>query len=446
MTSYKARRTPVHRGTAAWSAILPGQPAPVALDGDRTADFAVIGGGFAGLSAAERLRQLNPGARIVLLEASRLAEGASGRNSGFMIDLPHELTSDDYSGVGDDRAVIGLNRKAIAFARDAVDAYGINRNFFDPVGKINGAASETADALNRSYAKHLDELGEVNRILDAKEMTEVTGSRHYTSGVYTPGTVMLQPAGYIRGLGEGLRRSGAGIFENTPVTGMTRRGNAWVITTPRGRVTAGKVILANNGQIESFGFAANRLMHVFLYASMTVELDATALKALGGQPRWGVTPSDPMGTTMRRIDTGQGGNRIITRTCATFEPGMEPTEATLKRTARVHREKFEARFPQLRGMAMQYTWAGHLCLTRNGVSIMRQLDDGLYAAAVCNGLGTARSTLTGIAAAELASGTHSDVTAHFLKESQPTKLPPPPLSTIGANAYLRWKEMRAGRE
>ncbi len=446
MTSYKALRTPVQRGVAAWSALLPGQPVPVALDGDRTADFAVVGGGFAGLSAAERLRQLNPGAKVVVLEAGRLAEGASGRNSGFMIDLPHELQSDDYSGGGDDRAMIALNRRAIGFARDAVTAYGIDANFFDPVGKINGAASETADALNRSYAKHLDELGEANRILDHQEMTEVTGSSHYTSGVYTPGTVMLQPAGYIRGFGEGLRRSGAGIYEETPVTGMTRQGNAWVVTTPRGRVTAGKVILANNGHLESFGFAAHRLMHVFLYASMTVELDADALRRLGGQPRWGVTPSDPMGTTMRRIDTGQGGNRIITRTCATFEPGMEPPEATLKRTAKVHREKFEDRFPQLRGMAMEHTWAGHLCLTKNGVSVMRQLDEGLYAAAVCNGLGTARSTLTGIAAAELASGETSDATRHFTAEVQPTKLPPEPFATVGANAYLRWKEWRAGKE
>ena len=227
MTSYQARRTPRQRGVAAWSAILGAQAAPVALDGDLSADFAVVGGGFAGLSGAERLRQLNPTARIVVIEAGRLAEGASGRNSGFMIDLPHEITSDDYSGGGDDRAVIALNRKAIGFARGVVEGYGIDRNYFDPVGKINGAASETADALNRSYAKHLDELGEANRILDAKDMTEVTGSRHYTSGVYTPGTVMLQPAGYIRGFGEGLRRSGVGVYENTPVTGITRQGSGW---------------------------------------------------------------------------------------------------------------------------------------------------------------------------------------------------------------------------
>lgn len=446
MTTLAARRVPVHRGPAAWSAILPGQPAPEALAGKVTADFAVVGGGFAGLSAARRLAQLNPGATIVVLEAGRLAEGASGRNSGFMIDLPHELTSDDYAGGADDRSLIALNRHAIGFARGAVEDYGIDRNFFDPAGKINGAASEATDGLNASYARHLADMGEPSQRLDQQQMFDLTGSRHYVSGLYTPGTVMLQPAGYIRGLGEGLRRAGVRVCENTPVLETTRQGETWVLTTRQGKVRAGKVILANNGHLESFGFAQNRLMHVFLYASMTVELDAGALARLGGQPRWGITPSDPMGTTMRRIDSGQGGNRIVTRTCATFQPGMEASEASLARAAKVHREKFEERFPQLAGVAMEYSWAGHLCLSRNGVSVMKELDRGLFSACVCNGLGTARSTLTGIGAAELASGVTSDITRHFGTELEPTRLPPKPLSVIGANAYLRWKEWRAGKE
>lgn len=446
MTQHKARRTPVHKGPAAWSAILPGQPAPVPLQGDQTVDIAILGGGFAGLAAARRLRQLDPTLTIAVLEASRLAEGASGRNSGFMIDLPHELTSGDYAGHGDDRGMIALNRQAIAFARGAVEDYGINPDYFDPVGKVNGAASATADVLNRSYADHLTSLGEPNERLDAEGMFQLTGSRHYVSGLYTPGTVMLQPAGFTRGFGEGLRAAGVGIWEQTPVTSFAPLGGGWVLTTPKGRVTAGKVILANNGHLESFGFAANRLMHVFLYASMTVDLPPDTLKTLGGQPRWGVTPSDPMGTTMRRIDTALGGNRIITRTCASFLPGMEPSDAALKRTAAVHRQKFADRYPALKDVKQEYTWAGHLCLTRNAVSIARELEPGLYAATVCNGLGTARSTLTGIAAAELAMGLQTDATRHFATEAEPRKLPPEPFSTLGANAFLRFKEWRAGAE
>jgi hypothetical protein len=87
-----------------------------------------------------------------------------------------------------------------------------------------------------------------------------------------------------------------------------------------------------------------------------------------------------------------------------------------------------------------------LCLSRNGVAVMRELDENLFSACVQNGLGTARGTLTGMGAAELAYGVTSDITKHFAAEAEPTRLPPPPLSTIGANAFLRWQEWKAGDE
>ncbi len=445
MTTHHARQLPKHRGPAAWSAIL-GDGAPSnPLAENRTADVVVIGAGFAGLSAARRLRQLDPALRVVVLEASRIAEGASGRNSGFMIDLPHELTSEDYAGAGDDRALIALNRHAIAFARAAVAEYQIDPNFFDPAGKVNGATSAQADTHNRSYAKHLDSLGEAHETLDAQSMQALTGSQHYRSGLYTPGTVMLQPAGYIRGLAAGLS-SEVAIHDQSPVTALHRTGPDWSVETPGGTVQAPKVILANNGHLESFGFAKGRLMHLFLYASMTPELDAEALGRLGGADRWGITPSDPMGTTMRRIDTGQGGNRIVTRTCATLRSGMAARAGDLARATRIQRQKFDQRFPQLAGLAPQYEWAGHLCLTLNGVAVLQELEPGLYSACAQNGLGTARGTLTGIGAAEMAMGETSDITRHFGAEAPAKRLPPRPIRDIGANAVLRWKERQAAAE
>src|SRR5207244_124686 len=187
-----------------------------------------------------------------------------GRNSGFMIDLPHDLQSDDYAGKGveEDKKMIALNRAAISFAKERVEEYGIDPAYFDPAGKINGAASETARNLNASYAQHLTNLGEVSETLDAKAMQEVTGSRHYTSGLYTPGTVMIQPAGYIRSLGTGLRRDGVFVFERSPVSKLARVNQDWILTTPNGHVTASKVILANNRHLESVGFSRTRLMNV----------------------------------------------------------------------------------------------------------------------------------------------------------------------------------------
>lgn len=446
MSNHAARRLPVHLGPAAWNTILGPQEAARKLEGDRTADFVIVGAGFAGLSAARRLTQLQPGARIAVLDAGRLAEGAAGRNSGFMIDLPHNLNSDDYSGSGDDRIMIDLNRRAIAFARAAVEEYGIDPNYFDPAGKVNGAASPSAQAHNETYARHLATLGETSEMLDPRQMHELTGSRHYISGLYTPGTVMLQPAGYIRGLGAGLAAHGVDIFENSAVTGFERQGEAWRVKTPKGSIGTPRLILTVNGHLESFGFERNRLIQLFLYAVMTPELDREALAALGGHPRWGITPSDPMGTTVRRIDTGQGGNRIVTRTCANLRPDMVPTRKDLDRAAKVMQRKFEQRFPQLRGMRMEHAWAGHLCLSLNGVAVMRKIEEGVYSGCVQNGLGTTRGTLTGIGAAELACGETSPVTEHFTAEPRPRRLPPQPFRQIGADAMLRFKEWRARDE
>ncbi|MFA5537869.1 MAG: FAD-binding oxidoreductase [Gemmobacter sp.] len=445
--TYRASRLPRLSGPPAWDLLLGPRPLFPVLEGRERADFAIIGGGFAGLSAARRLLQLAPQARIALVEAGQIAQGSQGRNSGFMIDLPHELTSEDYAGESSsaDLEITMLNRQAIAFAAEAVEEYAIPPAWFRRDGKVNGAVSDHAHAQNLAYARHLETLSEHSEMLDRKAMKELTGSGHYNSGLFTPGTVMLQPAGYIRGLMNGLSRQAA-IYENSPVVALTRLAQGWSVETPSGQIEAQKVIMAHNGHLESFGFSRGRLMHVFLFACMTEELSQDALRRLGGAEYWGVTPSDPMGTTMRRISSAQGGNRIVTRTMAKFLPGMKVTPGQTRRAQRIMRGKFDARFPQLADVGMEYVWSGHLCLTRNNVSVTGRLEPGLYAACVDNGLGTTRSTLIGIAAAETAMGLESDITRHFAAEPCPPKLPPAPLAKIGANLFLRWKEWRARDE
>jgi glycine/D-amino acid oxidase-like deaminating enzyme len=442
LSRYVARHLPKHRGEAAWASILgPGEDHP-RLEDEITADVVVIGAGFAGLSAARRVLQLRPDARVVVLEAGQIAEGAAGRNSGFMIDLPHELTSHDYAGEGDDRAQIAMNRQAIEFAREAVEEYDICRDFFDPTGKVNGAVSAAADAQNQSYGTHLDALGEPHEHLDAQSMQEMTGSAYYRGGLFTPGTVMLQPAGYVRGLAAGLSRKVA-VHAHSPAISIKRIGHIWRVQVPKGGVASPQVILATNGHLESFGIAKGRLMHVFLYAALTPVLPEGSV---GGAPRWGITPSDPMGTSMRRIDAALGGDRILTRTVATLRSGMRVSARDLARATDVQREKFGARFPELANIQPEYTWAGHLCLSRNGASVTGEVEEGLYTACVQNGLGTARGTLTGMAAAEMACGIETGLTRHFAGEATPPRLPPQPFRDAVGNAVIRWKERRAAQE
>lgn len=441
-------RIPVHTGPAGWNSILPPAPARTSLTGAQGCDVAIVGAGFAGLSAARRLVQIDPRLKIIVVDAGRVAESSAGRNSGFMIDLPHELTSSDYAGTGEarDRVLTRLNRHAIDVAEAVQRDYGLPEGYFQRSGKINAAASDVGEQANRSYADHLRAMGEPHQMLDAAAMRQITGSGYYRAGLYTPGTAVIQPAGYIRGLAAGLEAAGVTVFASSPVTAFESVGGAWALTTPQGRITAQKVILANNGHLESFGFKRGRLMHIMLNACMTAEIPADALRTLGGQETWGITPSDPMGCTVRRISTAQGGNRIVIRQCAQYRPEMQTSAADLARVVANMRAKFDARFPMLRGVPFEHAWSGHLCLTRNAVSVMRKLEPGLYSACVQNGLGTTRGTLSGMGAAELAMGQTSDITRFFAADAEPTRLPPHPFDTIGANAYLRFKEWQARAE
>ncbi len=440
---------PTDPGPAGWESILPSREPFPELSQDIEVDYLVIGAGFAGLSAARRLLQLQPDAQIAVLEGKKVAQGPAGRNTGFMIDLPHDLASDDYAGSTDnDRRQTAMNRTAIDFARQAADEYGMPPEAFNPCGKTNAAATEKGLNHNTHYARHLDLLDEPYQLLDAKEMREITGINYYKGGLWTPGTAMLQPALYIRELALGLQKKKTlELFELSPVIRLEQRGNKSLASTPAGSVLANKVILAVNGLIQRFGYFQQRLMHVFTYASMSAALSPFESKALGGEANWAFTPADPMGSTVRRI-SGIGGDRIIVRNRFTYDPSMEVSGARLSNIAKMHLQSFHARFSILGRVKMEYSWGGRLCLSLNNVFALGEVEDGIYSACCQNGLGTAKGTVAGILAAEQAAATEikSSLIKDYQPEPAPKKLWPEPMMWLGANGYMRFNEWRAGKE
>ena len=439
-------RLPVDPGPAAWNELLPACKARDALTKNINADWLVIGAGFAGLSAARRLSQLHPGDSIVVLEASQIAHGPAGRNSGFMIDVPHDLTASDYSGdTQNDERLIRLNRAGINYAVDIKKAYNLTDESLSLSGKINGAITARGIEHNAAYARYLDSLNEPYEFLDAQQMQSITGSHCYQHGLFTAGTAMLQPAIYIRTLAAGIEADGVRIHENSPVTALQREGSGLVAKTPQAQVSASRVILSVNGHLQSFGYYHRQLMHVFTYGSMTRALTTKEVSALGGHSNWALTPADALGTTVRRI-SGTGGDRLIIRNRATFDPTLEVTDKRINRVALDHDRSFRFRFPQLKDVSMEYRWGGRLCLSRNNTSVFGEIDKHLFAACCQNGLGTAKGTVSGMLIAELASEQRSSLLEDQLAENEPNKLPPQPFASMGANLILRWGEFRAGKE
>ena len=441
MTRHLVKRLPVDTGRSGWEAIsrrtlpvrrLTQMSLPTGLS---------LGPGFAGLSAARRLTQLRPGERIVVLDARELAEGPAGRNSGFMIDVPHNLSSGEYS-VGDASGTVlemAQNRLAIAFAKEAAAEYGMSATTFDPSRQDQRRRHRAGAEAQRELWRSLERVGEPLRRIDAAEMREITGSDYYLGGLYTPGAVLIEPADYIRAFAAGLG-SKIDLYENSPVVELSRQGGAWRARTPAGSVTAPKVILGVNGLVQEFGHFRGRLMHVFTYASMTAPFTGQ------GRPR-------PLGAAARRPDGGDGAQdhgrgRVADRDPHPLHLRPEPAGVgkRVAATAAKQRRSFGARFPDLADLPFDYSWAGRLCLSLNHVPAFGEVEEGLYSACCENGLGTVKSTLAGMMAADLATGTRSEDLEKYLDQPKPSRLPPEPVAGLGARAVIRWQEMRAGRE
>jgi len=443
---------PADLGRSGWDAILPARQPQPALESDRTCDYLIVGAGFAGLSAAWRIRQLDAKARIIILEAQQVASGPAGRNSGFMIDLPHALASGSYEGDDSkDQRSIRMNRAAIAFAGDIARSNDFPAEAFDPCGKINAAASAVGSTHNRNYARHLEALKEPFELLDASAMRAISGCDYYQDGLRTPGTAIIQPALYIRSLADALQmQEGCELYENSALQQLSKVGEDWCARSARGSVTAARVILAVNGLIETFGFYRRRLMHINLYASMTRALDADEIAALGGERRWGFTPSDPIGSTVRRID-GTGGSRLVIRNRCTYDASLTLPAKTLGAIKPVHERTFAARFPMLRQVEMEYCWSGRLCLSRDDVWALGELQPGLFSACCQNGLGTTRGAIAGIVAAEMATKKDNaqpepSLVPDFAPQALPRRLFPEPFMTLGARSVIRFREWQAGKE
>lgn len=435
MTTYTTTQTATDLSASGWYEILP-RPTPVEpLSQNLTADWVIIGAGFAGLTAAKRLNERCPEDKVVVLEAQRIAWGTSGRNSGFMVDLPHALNSDTYAGeLTADLKQIRMNRVAINYATQTVEQFKLQEHF-SLCGKYHGAVDQRDITHLADFCKHLDRLNEPWTHLNCHQMAEITGTDFYASGVHTPGAAVIQPAGYIRGMALALQqRKRISIYENSPVVKI-KCGNLHTVHTPTGKVSATKIILAVNGHAQSFGFHRKRLMHIFTFASMTRSLSAAEQKKLGGHQKWGLIPVNPLGSTVRRYR-----ERLVIRNTVTYNPSLRTSERQIRRIGRRHDRSFRKRFPMLKNVAMQYRWGGALCLSLNSVPAFGAVDERIYSAVCQNGLGVAKGTYAGIAVADLATDNINQIVTDITSFDPPKKLYPQPFMTVAAKTMLWWKQ------
>ena len=415
------------------------QPKP-AQSGEKKTRWTVLGAGFTGLAAARQLAAHFPDEEVVLIDAQEVGFGTSGRNAGFAIDLPHDIGADDYIGDIDiAKSTLKLNRLGQTILHGLVERHGIDCHM-RPSGKYQAAVEDRGIAVLDAYRRGLDKLGEPYEVIAGKDLPDHIGTSFYRQALFTPGTMLVQPAALVKGLADTLP-SNVTLYEHTPITDVDY-GDKVVLAHAGGRIVTDKLILANNAFGARFGFLSRTVLPMYLYASLTRPLTQEEQARLGGKDFWGVIPADPYGSTVRRTHD----NRILMRNSFSFNPDQQSRPDCLARFVRQHRQSFERRFPMLPGVGFEYTWSGSLALTQNHKSFFGQLAPNVYGALFCNGLGVTRGTVTGTLLADMIAGQRHELIDFLLSTSGPNTLPPEPFLSLGVNATLWWGQRKAGME
>ena len=411
-------------------------PAPAQrLAGEQTADWVVVGAGYTGLAAARRLAEHRPGERILLLEALRVGLGASGRNSGFAIDLPHSV-----NGYGeDDHRLYRLCGAGVALLREAVEAGQIDCQWSER-GKLHCALERSGLRELDALCAELDRLGAPYERLDGAALEARIGTPFYRAAVHTPGTALMQPAALTRGLAATLPET-VEFFEETPLSAV-EPGRPVRLATPNATIRAGRVLLATNHPMMALAGLDKRLFPVSTFASLTRPLTVAEQAALGGEADWGVIPGQRMGTTMRYIQD----RRLLIRNLFRYTPNFLAGEAAWRRIQAQHRRSFEARFPMLGAVPFEHSWSGALSMAQNGNGFFGQAGEGVLASLGCNGTGVGKGTIFGAMLADYAVGAGSDLLDDMLALPGPSRLPPRPIMNLAAPFVINRRQRLAGRE
>ncbi len=437
---YRNTSTPADDNGCGWFHLSPQRQPRPAHQGRSEARWVVLGAGFTGLAAARQLALHHPDDEVLLVEAQEVGFGASGRNSGFAIDLPHDIGAPDYIGdLATARMNLKLNLRAQAILGQLIRQHGIDCQL-RPDGKYQAAVEDKGLAVLEAYRSGLDKLDQPYQMIDARDLPEHFGTPFYRKALYTPGTQLLQPSALAKGLADSLPNN-VTLYEHTTITRL-EQGKRITLHHAGGQIVADRLLLTNNAFASYFGFLPGRLLPIFTYASMTRPLTEDEQARLGGKATWGIIPADPFGSTLRRTPD----QRLLVRNSFSFNADGRANPRHLRRAEAQHRASFERRFPMLAGMPFEYTWGGSMCLSRNHLSHFGSLAPNIHAALCCNGLGITRGTATGTLLADWLCGERDELIDFLLGAEGPNRNPPEPLLSLGVNLNLHWGQRRAGLE
>lgn len=440
----KIKINPSNDNTCGWTEILVDRPANIPLKDDITADWLVVGAGYTGLSAARSLALLHPNKKIVLIEAQKAGEGASARNSGYLVDSTLNDGHLSDTGLAAYLSKYELNKIGLESVRDLVVGHNIDCDWSD-VGKIHATAVDQNEKKLLTFSETLNSLNLGNRILNSEALHKRLGTGYYRMGVETQGAVMLQPAKLTRGLIDILPEN-VDLYENTAMLSWHSLKNSgeksYKVECTNGSITTTGIIFAVNGFMPSAGLKKNFVFPLTLTASLTRPLTDDEFQSIGSPEEWGVLSAQAMGATVRLTQD----RRIMIRNTAEVWRPLSMTAADLDQRKKTHIEGLSKRFPSIPASSIEHTWSGITCISKNNANIFDRIEDNVFAAGCYNGGGIGLGVLYGQQIAEYASGGMNSDIEKIFNRPKPAFLPPQPFLNWGIamklsiDRYLAVKE------
>ncbi len=322
-----------------------------------------MGGGFTGLWAALLAAEENPKRDVVLVEATRVGEGASGRNGGFADpSLTHGISNGLHHFPDEMESLVELGHRNFAELIATLDRHGIDARY-ESSGKLEVAtAPHWVDHL-REHFDDLEHFGERATWLDRDAVRAELDSPTYSAGIWhRSGGGVLDPARLCWGLRSAVLRLGVRVFEGTRIGELRRAGAAIELRAPLGRLRAPKVLLATNVFRSLLRRMRRAVIPVWDYALVTEPLSPARMGALGWKRRQGVGDSGNQFHYYRLTDDDRilwGGYDAIYH----YGSGMGSELEQRPETFAVLARNFFETFPQLEGLRFTHAWGGSIATT-----------------------------------------------------------------------------------
>ncbi len=403
-------------------------------------DYLIVGAGLTGLSAARKLSEIEKNKNIVLVDAQRAGEGASSRNSGYLVDTTLNDGFTSERNLKNYKKKVQLYNLGIKTVKKFIKDYQVDCDW-NECGKYFASSKLKDERKANEFSNILTKLNYKNNILYQNELKAKLGTNFYKIAVYTNGGILLNPAKLILSMIKALPEN-VKLYENTLMLNWKKFNNSIDCSFKNFNIKTKKIIFCTNGFLSQLGIKKRYNFPLTLTASMTRRLNDEEFEAIGRPKEWGVLPIRPMGATIRMTKD----RKILIRNTAELKNPSFMNGLDLNKRALLHYFGLKKRFPSFPKNIIKSTWSGVVCRSGNGSQIFEKIDDNIFVAGCYNGSGIGVGTLFGEQIAFMSSNQFSEEISIIKDKKKPSWLPPQPFLNMGINLRLFYERIIANSD